>query len=469
MNTNNNNQEGFEELFRKQLFNNITSEGWNTPSDDIFEQALPFIQEKKTRKGVLFLWMIIGVLMIVLFSFYTFSNLRGNTEDINMKVDSILEGEKISFETKLEDANSTMAIQASSKDTKSLEISDQNKTVHTVEKTVEMETQKSVSFLNLRPKETIVVDDHLATAKLLLSNTKKEELAETKKQQLILFDKLLLTPNVIDEKIVELGAIREKYIENAKRKIEVGFLYSPSFNSTVLSNKKALENLSGVDKSVFADGVGLQFNYLLSKNIHLNIGVIFNNLCVRSENTLVIDYDLSTEIVNEEGNIENTLRMEMESPMGDAMGDVVIQNDDGHVLEDDIINSYTTLSHHLSTIEVPLNIAYKHRLNSKLSLIGETGFSYNKSYNDKVEFSVNLMHHNQEMKQEESFMIKYPSFRKSFWKFNIGFGTAYQFNNNISMRLLLNYQRSIFPIIKQNEVDTSLRIINLRTGLFYAF
>ena len=481
----NNNLDKFEKLLNSRLLDQAPADdGWNIPSDNIFEQALPYFQKEKKKRRGFFFWFGIGVLLIGLGVLISYLKLNNNLKKIDQKIDHMIIHDSENNPDLSTDAPCPDDIILDSKNKTTSEVS-QNKNTLLRNKNTDNEHRAGHKEALFKEKAATVFENEIdktsynfyrvsdanktreQTTKLPEQHQKQDTFQDKNNgktvQRIPLPKKTLsLKKHVLETSLTEPVPSETKQIKR-KHKFKLGILYVPAFNATKLSGlnedyKVLIEN----NNFTYANGLGIQLNYQLFGNIHLNTGLFYHDIYIRSKNALEINYDSTVGL--------NKISMEMKSPMGDATGSVTFKHDGPDpVPEGEMINSETELKHRICTFEIPLNIEYALKLSPKITLNFMVGSSFNKAIQDHVELSAILTHHDEVMEQEDSSLDDHTSFRKSFWNYNVGIGGYYNLSKRYALYFSGNYRQSFKPIVAENNVETSLQSINLKTGLFYNF
>ncbi len=481
----NNNLDKFEKLLNNRLLDEAPAEdGWNIPSDDIFEQALPYFQKEKKKRRGFFFWFGIGALLIGSGMLISYLKLNNNLKKIDQKIDHmIIHGNEHHPDLSIDDpCPDDFIIESSSKATSM--IPNKGNTLLKIMNNKNHKEHKN-ALLEEKTKTTTVFDDEIDKASNSFytasdANKNQEQAIKFPEQDQkqdpfqgkstgaiipqvpLLLKTLPLKKHVLEMPFTEATPLKSNHIKR-KRNLKFGILYVPAFNATKLSGfNEDYKVLIEDNNFIYANGIGIQLNYQLFGNFHLNTGLFYHDIFIRSKNALEINYDSTVGI--------NKIAMEMKSPMGDATGSVTFKHDGPDpVPEGEMINSETELKHRICTVEIPLNIEYALAVSPRITLNFIVGSSFNKAIHDYVELSAILTHHDEVMEQEKSSLDNHTSFRKSFWNYNVGIGGYYNLSRRYALYFSGNYRQSFKPIVEENNVETSLQGINLKTGLFYNF
>ena len=469
-----------EDFFKKKLGSFDLDEGWNMPSDDIWEKALPhFNQEKTKRKFGFWYWLMGAIALVALFVWInngqqnTTVTAKNTISDKTQKNIKLHQNENQSLEINFLPPNNDL-VKPSTASQEILALKKITK-VELVEKetnTKEISVENRISgFSKERLVDLGVVHNNIEIAKLNFKPIIKELKNDIENKPIRIIEKLpLLSLGVLYPEVVEIPVLTPKLHRIIKNpKWAISFLYAPSMSRldiVPLDEKK----IQGSRKYQFSNNFEVRITRYVSKHwgLYSGVGLITINSKTKTKESVI--YDQSTERVMSNDLVANDISFETESPLGDfRMSTMITRPSAVPVPLGDVVDAYLVNNQMVSYLKVPVGLRYENRFTSKFS--GYTKFGADVSFllRDRTTTSVRVMHDLDEMGMESMTMSRISPLYKTVLSFDVGIGVERVLRPRLSGFIDINYRHSLSPVIKSVRHKTDISSFQLNVGFRYSF
>ncbi len=457
-------KDNLEDFFNKHLNDDDHSSEdahWNTPGDDVWEKAsLQFQKPKKNRK-YLYLWLAIGALFIGL---------------------SVLSQYIIKLESKVQDINTT-AIENNMEHGISEELHENIQNKNVIENQIKEKSIPTIQNQNIQNQKGIrhIKNKHLkaqnvvfsqkseSNVNYLIKKPSKTENSIAKSQKRIdLHIKKLPQNNIniIEIEDVDLKTNFYEPIDNPLPQVKLGLWEIEAFyGPTRLRSPMTGENASKDDiYNTYNFGIGIGYEIL--PNLSITSGLSYRKVISGYHGNGKVDYDKSTEYLNDNGKMENKIPVIVPSPFGEIQTMNTITHPLGAQIEgkmDVEMDAFQTIQY----FSVPVGLKYHWNFCADFGAVFSAGVAMNQPINHIVESKMSLKNIDMEMKNSR--ILGFKEVQSLLWTYELGLGLQYNVYENLSIFTKASYFKNINPIYSHDSIDTGLQGVDLKIGLGLLF
>ena len=478
-------REPLEDFFKKKLTSD-REEGWNVPSDDIWEKALPhFVEEKRKRKFAFWWWLVASFLLVLGGGLYLYSDSEKNGEHLMVNNDEISKTtQQIDKNTKIELNNTDAQLKV-----EHIEKIEKKVPVHSITKIRQGSkgkyyTKKGFDRKILSDKNSpkVVNYPEHGVPDIVLhewSRKKDESLFESRINQ----DKAVVSQDVdlVSNLPILVGSVdgepyslpiffnKSQRILNAhSKRLLVSLSYTPSMSRLDVIPQDM--HISGNKKFQFSNNVEIGITKFLTTNWAVKTGVGIINIASKTESEQVLFYDESTEYTMPNNKIVNPISFRTNSPLGEfEMSTMLTLPASNTVASGDLMHSYISHNQLVRYLYVPLGLQFQKPISKGFSVQSNIGVAYNYLLRDDVKTTGRMMHDADEMELEVMKFKRMNPLSKSIFSASVGLGLAKKITSRISVFTNLSYTHSLTPVVESNQQKTQFSSLQVGIGVGYNF
>ncbi len=474
-----------EEFFDKRIKKQTGAEGWNLPSDDIFEAAMVSLDvENKDRKLKWILYFLTAVFVLTLSIFLYQSNL--NKETANIAISESQELDEIPVEVN----NENLIKEDIQKDVQIIQTKEEKQSTNSVNIESEsnlLETVSQNAFTegltqegnNSKLNREVIEEEGKELVKLVYLGS---ALVNKSVEQKILFvDEFVSLENkAISFLQIESRGLPETNFINPEMEMKTHsapyalFVQGSLFQSSIFMKDIGVNNftLEGYEKynSGFSAGLGLQKAFTNKLKLEATFNWIhFSNSSIYTSEFV---YDESNEFYSSNGELMYHNEMELSTPRA-----IISMNDDismdNHMVSQDRITNKTEVIESYDVLQLGIGLNYELLRKGKLSI--DLGVSPGLNYILNVNTNLNTI-----LASDKEQMASYQStaentqvgnFNKIYFDAKASINLHYRISDNLKLRISGLYGQSLNSLKEYNSTDSAKSYFKTRSlslGLAYS-
>jgi hypothetical protein len=476
-----------ESYLKKKLSEEAPAEdGWNVPSDSVWENVLPEIQKEK---GVFIPWKYIYILAFLLLAilaliwWFRAKDDRADSGMIQEEIPMVIESSPTEEKDNIAAGNDDPGI-GSDGESLNEETAESERGVF-----AENEITENTENENLPPEN--IKADHNPSGQPMIKEADKTISADSEMLPSPAFSITVI--NFMDKLSVNKLALTNDsaVILNKSRDIPVGgdeshrtdepfdnkgkwaagVYFIPTFNNTtVLGDPSQGDILETSKMLMYSSNWGFELKYFISNRFTLITGIGKSEIRSWSRSTVDFGYDSSTEQTMPGGEKENTSPVPMHTPFGmiDTQITYTFSGDDD-IPDGDPMNSVLETHMDVRYLSIPLGVELNIIRFQRFSWFAEVGIRYNRALLDATDFTSRVLHNGQDMEIVNEIMTSDPEYTRQYLGFFTGTGLNYQFSKSFQAGFSARYFGNLTPVNYMDDMSTYMQGFDFKIGLIYLF
>lgn len=479
-----------DDFFKKKLGSDLSSDGWDEPSEQVWERAqsgFPIYPQKRQIN-----WLVVSLILLGF-------GLMGSVGyiDSQIKNEKILNEEIILLKKELNQqemafSNLTEQNLVLQEECSSASASASND-IQTLQQSLKTSLKEnSTAYQNtIRQQKRITEDLINKNAALVIQNEalQKEIFAASQESVTATVSKdidkditdIKKTPLVdLDTKslIVDYEVTKEfdfpvvSLPKKTWKKYEVGLTASSlTFDMAISNNFENISNLQSEASYYIADATAysLHFGYAPFEDFYVRTGVRHANFFIDNSFISGLIYDADNEYINNDGNVANDLLLKSSTSYNNIEQAITVEIPNGITLETgDVLISTLTNYQTFSFLQIPLGVAY-YRGKKRWQWEFQGGLTWNKVSFGDYQFQASFQANDIEIPTDGFNTVHYSEVSNQYLGGYLGVGANYRLSNKWQARLGLLIEETGR---RTNATDFPRRFLlesSLSVGLNYRF
>ena len=495
-------EDNLEKFFNKHMNEEVPKEDWNTPSQDIFGNAMFEVNKKKPRnRSILFLWLANGILLAgLLYALIYISLLKDKTSNIESNFKEQIENnssksnEPTSNPTALYESNNINNTDTNSKkqissqdlnensigSVKNTIIKNQNN-IKSISKTQnnnhpEKYSSIDISTIYLKNKDLLnQKDKNNNVSKIPNLNNNKTNIGKDS-FKINTLQKLLINPFYNQKtKLNSFNLLKNIKTFDSKKKLKsnnniLGIYIASTLTAAPMMGEIPADysTLVGSSDLLLSYEFGAEYSRRIYKKLYLKTGLTFRRIKFWSQSEISDTYDKSTEFINQDGDVENIQSFGIPTALGFINTDLHMTHPIAMIIDQgEKIDATVHLTQHLYYLNIPLGLEYYQSIGSKTNITAGIGLSWNKIVGYENLFDPILSHKGNEMGYVD---LNSASMNVSnSFNYYLSVGGTYSIKNNFDLYIGAKYFRNIDSIYETGKMRTKIHGFSLKIGSNYIF
>ncbi|HHB78951.1 MAG TPA: hypothetical protein ENK85_06935 [Saprospiraceae bacterium] len=465
-----------EDFFKRMFSTSMEEEGWNVPSDDIWEKALPHFREEKTNRKF-WIWLIsLGMLLLlclgVMVRFQVFTPKEAPT---NQEKDLVIPDKQFAEKQDIllkPSAVREQPIEQNITPTNSLQRKHSERP----------NTGSSVTPSSRRPENVKLRRKDVPMVKHLVSITDLSVLDEKKGVTITSSDSfskrgpsvLILEnlPSLIHHPLktpsYQISRLQNDIKINKPRKWFVSILAAPSFSRMDIRPLDG-SHIKGSKQFQFSDNFEIGVSKFFSQHWGVYTGLGLISVRSKTETKNSIGYNPTTEHVWSSSSMANDLTFQTSTSLGDyRMSSVVIRPNSMPISNGETIDVYLTNNQLVRYLNIPVELQYKRSFQSPFLMYSSVGVDMNFLLDDKTQTAGKMMHGLDQMAATPMTLHRMTPLAKTVWSAHLGLGVERKIWTHLSGFVGGKYRYGLTPSASHVGQKTFLHSLQLEMGFRYA-
>lgn len=476
----NNEFDDFKTQFEEQSH---LDQGWNSPPDFVFEDAIATVNKKNKKKKnrtIFFLSFFVLITALSINQYYSYNKVTILEEKVNSLSNNISSSKS---ETKVVDELTLTEFKESSGIASELSSSEDNNIQNEIRPNLRKSGLNTFVSAAAPSKPAITLVPAQNTKEAISVSLKNEAASQEKTisanestatksihsyvAQASDLTLLLATPLEIKERTIkQANSFSNKLINHNKRNFALGLMMTR--NTSTLQMKGGQTSSQSLTKyDDYYGGYGLQatLSKPLSKRISWNSTIAYDKIHNNSLVSTEASYFKSNEKEMSSGMTMYEVSMDLESPVGALQHSMTFEVDPLMTREGDIINERIALDQCLSIISLSSGFDYTliDRSQFKFSTGLNIGGAYISNLESTLESEVSM--HNMTMNKSQSRMEDAKMLNKYFSFAQLNSALDIKLKNNFSLTARFGYYRSLNSLRSAENGGPSTYLVNWSSSI----
>lgn len=451
-----------DDFFRKKQDEDLSSDGWDEPSEQVWENAQPqfptYPQQRRTNKMLILLVLLLLTFLAAGGNYVWKTNLSKkllNEEIVLLKKQ--LKQQQTTFNT----LNSEYAAlqeehfaakEASSNTVETLKNTIKNNTTYCQntlqqqQRTIQ-ELGKKQERLEKRNEElnmrTALLKKQFALPKPIFPTVqhKEKELTDYKSIPLKYLEDKPLAVTSEDSKEINLPII--SIPEKTWKKYEIGLDRSSLTLTMQVANE--FENINNIQDSNMeiyqvSKAHGFHFGYAPIENLYIKTGLRYSNFFIENTHISGAIYDKSSEYIDANGNLANDLILNSSTNNNKVAQTITVGIPNGTTLETgDLLLSTLTAFQNFDLLQIPFGVAY-YRGKRRVQWEFQGGLTWNFVNFGQYDLHADFQANNIEIPTNNFTVITKSESLSQYLGGYVGIGGNYRFSDKWQLRAGINFE-----------------------------
>ena len=446
--------------FLKDKMENHNEEEWSTPPDFVFDKAMKQLDKKREDRTIfmfkrslkfLLAFVVLGVFVLQYVSIQntkkqldvisTQLNHKDNVEDSDMESSALLVNEDTAEESTVVNSETTeVVLPTNHRSVSNPSYSGVSKVLFPSATSVNS-TFADQNLGQIFSKSTMTQPVSNVSNNMASVMTKRDHLLAVNSLPLI-GSHMLLAERSFDP------ALSVEHINTPKKdRFSLGVFATQNFSSFAMNGRLSSDNitLTEYDNNYVGYGVEINAAYDLGSKFSLNLRPSYQYIRNQSRMKESGSMDFDNVIVDGMGDLHYQTMMNMESPVGSNMQEIMFRVSDS-MTEDSSMESEVLVNQRFHVIGLNLNLRYDLFSSEKIAMYSTAGFGYNRIFKVDNQYSAQVMVDNVVAYTGDMTVEHLEECNMSYTSYNFGLGLDVLNGTDGKLSVFGNYQRSLSSI-----------------------